>query len=129
MTALLRFTVTGTNTFTYTLPSTPTANAGGASITATAGTLYTGPITVSTTTVLQAAMVVGSTAAPYQTETYVFPNAVATQSNTAAEAAGFPSTWVGSLDGQGTCDGRLRHVVGPHLHDGSRSPPPCRRCP
>ncbi len=98
-------TVTGTNTFTYSLPSTPSANASGAAMTATAGTLYTGPITIPSTaptTVLQAAMVVGGTAAPYQTETYVFPNAVATQSNTAAEAAGFPSTWTGSIDGQGT---------------------------
>ena len=98
-------TVTGTNTFTYSLPSTPSANASGAAMTATEGTLYTGPITIPSTaptTVLQAAMVVGGTAAPYQTETYVFPNAVATQSNTAAEAAGFPSTWTGSIDGQGT---------------------------
>ena len=44
-------------------------------------------------------MVGGGSAAPYQTETYVFPNAVATQP---AAPAGFPSTWVGSLDGQGT---------------------------
>ena len=95
-------TVTGTNTFTYTLPSTSTANASGASITATSGTLYTGAIAIGTTTVVQAAMVVGGVAAPYQTETYVFPAAVAAQSNTAAEASGFPSTWAGSLDSQGT---------------------------
>ena len=92
-------TVTGTNTFTYILPSTPASNASGAGITATSGTLYSGPITVSTTTVLQAAMLVGSIASPYQTETYVFPYAVATQP---AAPAGFPTTWVGSIDGQGT---------------------------
>ena len=118
-------TATGTNTFTYTMDSTPSANASGTSmtattsITATAGTLYTVPINVSTTTVLQAAMVVGSVAAPYQTQTYVFPDAVATQSNTAVEAAGFPADLDRQCRRPGHGHGRLRHVVGPQLHDGA----------
>ncbi|MGA2068682.1 MAG: lamin tail domain-containing protein, partial [Thermoguttaceae bacterium] len=89
-------TVTGTNTFTYTLPSRPTSNASGSSMTATSGTLYTAAIPISTTTVVQAAMVVGGVAAPYQTQTYVFPLAVATQS---AAPAGYPTAWDGTLDG------------------------------
>ena len=57
-------TSTGSNTFTYTLPSTPSASASGSGMSATNGTLYTQPITISTTTVLQATMVVGGIAAP-----------------------------------------------------------------
>ena len=120
-------TVTGTTTFTCTLPSTPTANASGASITATSGTLYTGAITISTTTVVQAAIVVSGIAAPYQTETYVFPLAVATQSNTAAEASGLPSTWVGSLDSQGTATADYAMSSVPS-YTTAQIATPCRRC-
>ena len=42
-------------------------------------------------------MVVGGTTAPYQTETYVFPDAVATQS---AAPAGYPTAWDGTIEGQ-----------------------------
>ncbi len=91
------------NTFTYTLPSTPSANASataGAVMTATHGTLYTGPITIpgtTPTTVLQAAMVAGGSTAPYQTETYVFPDAVATQP---ADPIGYPAVWDGTIGSQ-----------------------------
>ncbi|MGA2254755.1 MAG: lamin tail domain-containing protein, partial [Thermoguttaceae bacterium] len=64
---------------------------------ATNGTLYTKPITITTTTVLQAAMVVGSNAGAYQTETYVFPDAVANQP---AAPAGFPTVWNGTINGE-----------------------------
>ena len=116
-------TVTGTNAFTYTLSSAPSANASGAAITATSGTLYTGPITISTTTVVQAAMVVGGIAAPYQTETYVFPTAVAAQT---ADPTGYPTVWDGGIDDQDSppitpC---RRSPATPRR----RSPPPCRRC-
>ena len=90
-------TSTGSNTFTYTLPSTPSASASGSGMSATNGTLYTQPITISTTTVLQATMVVGGIAAPYQAETYVFPAAVATQP---AAPAGFPTVWNGTINNE-----------------------------
>ncbi len=61
------------------------------------GTLYTGPISIITTTDLQAVMIVGGTAGPYQCETYVFPLAVAAQP---AAPAGFPTTWNGTLAGE-----------------------------
>ena len=88
--------------FTAPFPVTLTTNIPGGSIyyttdnsvpTATNGTLYTGPITINTTTVLQAATVVDGVASAYQTQTYIFAAAVATQSNTSAEAAGFPTAW------------------------------------
>ena len=93
-------TATGANTFTYTLPSTPTANASGAGMTATSGMLYSGPIEIlnsSPTTVIQAAMVVDGVATPYQTQTYIFPTAVATQP---ADPAGYPEVWDGTINDQ-----------------------------
>ena len=51
---IVSITGTDTNIFTYTLPSTPSANASGTGMTATHGTLYTGPITISTTTDVRA---------------------------------------------------------------------------
>ena len=63
----------------------------------TNGTLYTGPLSVITTTVLQAVMVDATgNNGPYQTETYVFPDAVASQP---AAPAGFPTVWDGVLEG------------------------------
>ncbi len=87
----------GIYSFTYTLPTMPSLNASGADITATHGTLYTGPITISTTTVVQASIVLGSVATPYQTETYVFPAAVAVQS---ATPSGYPTVWDGTINSQ-----------------------------
>ena len=63
----------------------------------TNGTLYTGPLSMITTTVLQAVMVDATgNNGPYQTETYVFPDAVASQP---AAPAGFPTVWDGVLEG------------------------------
>ena len=89
------------STFTYTLPSTPTAvatNVAGTSMIATRGTLYTGTITVNTTTDLQAVAVdTAGNVGSIQCETYVFPVAVASQP---ATPAGFPTTWVGTVNGE-----------------------------
>jgi hypothetical protein len=83
--------VTGTDTFTYTLPTTPSANASGTSITATDGTLYTGPITISTTTDLRAVSVVaGGLSGIVSTESYIFPAAVINQP---AAPSGYPTVW------------------------------------
>ncbi len=58
---------------------------------ATNGTLYTGPITISGTTTLQAVTVGGGEAdSPIDTETYIFPDQVIDQSST---PAGFPTDW------------------------------------
>ncbi|MGA2033900.1 MAG: lamin tail domain-containing protein, partial [Thermoguttaceae bacterium] len=67
--------------------------------TATSGTLYTGPITINTTTDLQAVIVVGSNVGPIETESYIFPIAVAAQP---AAPAGFPTTWSGTLSNEST---------------------------
>ncbi len=83
-------------TFTYTDSNsnlTTVTNSG----TVTNGTLYTGPLSMITTTVLQAVMVDATgNNGPYQTETYVFPDAVASQP---AAPAGFPTVWDGVLEG------------------------------
>ena len=106
-----------------------TSNIPGASIyyttdnsvpTATNGTLYTGPITISTTTVLQAAIVVGGVASVYQTETYIFGAAVAAQP---ADPAGFPTAWDGTITNENvTADYAMS--LGARLHDaaGHRRP-------
>ncbi len=74
-------TTTGTSLY-YTLDSsTPSA---------THGTLYSGPITISTTATVRAVAVFGGSAGIVSTETYVFPNAVVNQP---ANPAGFPTSW------------------------------------
>ena len=119
----------GVYTFTYTLPTTPTANATGAAMTATHGTLYTGPITISTTTVVQAAMVVGGIAAPYQTETTFSPP---------PWPRSRPPRPVILRPGMAPSTARtsrpISHVVGPRLYDGAiatalSSLPRCRSSP
>ncbi|MGA2501636.1 MAG: CotH kinase family protein, partial [Tepidisphaeraceae bacterium] len=92
-------TVTGTNTFTYTLPSTPSANANGTAITATEGRLYSGPVLISTTTDLQAVIIAGGNVGAIQCETYIFPAAVINQP---AAPPGFPTTWNGTINGEST---------------------------
>ncbi len=95
-------TVTGTNSFTYTLPSMPIANASGASITATDGKLYTGPISIRTTTVVQAAVVEERLCVTLPDPDLRLPLCGGQQSNATAEAAGFPASWIGALDSQAT---------------------------
>ena len=58
---------------------------------ATNGTKYTGPIQIAGTTTLRALTVGGGQAdSPVQTETYIFPNQVLSQSST---PSGFPTDW------------------------------------
>jgi hypothetical protein len=54
------------------------------------GTLYVGPITVSTTATVRAVSVVSGSAGVISTQTYVFPNDVLNQP---ALPAGYPTTW------------------------------------
>ena len=72
-----------TYTFTYSLPSTPSVNGSettsGVPMTVTYGTLYTGPITVSTTTDVRAVTAIDGQEGVVSTETYIFPAAVIDQ--------------------------------------------------
>ncbi|MGA2068975.1 MAG: lamin tail domain-containing protein, partial [Thermoguttaceae bacterium] len=92
----------GISTFTYTLPSTPASNASnvaGENMIAARGTLCSGPITISTTTELQAVMVdAAGDVGTVQCESYVFPAAVATQSNN--PGGSFPTVWNGTINGE-----------------------------
>lgn len=64
--------------------------------TATTGTLYTGPITISVTTVLRAAAFkTGFVATNVDTQTYIFPTDVVNQQTSGAAPSGWPA--VGSL--------------------------------
>ena len=79
--------------FTYTLPSTPASNASATSgqvMTATRGTLYTGPITISTTTDVRAVSVIAGQEGIVSSESYIFPAAVINQP---AAPSGFPTAW------------------------------------
>ena len=74
-------TTTGASIY-YTLDgSTPSA---------THGTHYTGPITISTTATVRAVSVIAGSAGVVSTETYIFPDDVINQP---ADPAGFPTTW------------------------------------
>ncbi|MFI5380370.1 MAG: lamin tail domain-containing protein, partial [Tepidisphaerales bacterium] len=60
----------------------------------TNGFLYSGPISITTSTVVRAASsIAGGQTGVVSTETYIFPSAIVNQSNASVEAAGFPSTW------------------------------------
>ncbi|MEO5916012.1 MAG: lamin tail domain-containing protein [Luteolibacter sp.] len=74
----------------------------GSEPTATTGTAYSGPITISATTVLRAAtFAAGFVPSATVTHTYIFQNQVINQSNT---PAGFPTTW-------GTSSGFTNNIV------------------
>ncbi|HEY7115819.1 MAG TPA: lamin tail domain-containing protein, partial [Tepidisphaeraceae bacterium] len=62
----------------------------GSTPSATNGTLYTNPITISSTTIVRAVSVVGGQSAIVSTESYIFLDNVINQSN---NPAGFPSSW------------------------------------
>ena len=66
-------------------------------MTATHGTLYTGPITISTTTDVRAVSVVaGGQSGVVSTESYIFPAAVIDQP---AAPSGFPTVWGENTNG------------------------------
>lgn len=85
--------------FYLSFPLTITAAAGGeiyytldgSAPSAAHGTLYTAPITISTTATVRAVSVTDGSAGVVSTETYIFPNDVVNQP---AAPAGFPTTWV-----------------------------------
>ena len=83
-------TGTGVDTFTYTLLSTPTSNASGTGMTVADGTLYTGPITISTTTDVRAVSVLGGQSGVVSTASYIF---LASVINQPANPPGFPTVW------------------------------------
>src|SRR5208283_4612538 len=87
---IVSITGTDTNVFTYTLPSTPSANASGTGMIATHGTLYTGPITISTTTDVRAVSAIGGQSGVVSTESYIFLASVIDQP---ADPTGFPTVW------------------------------------
>ena len=87
---IVSITGNDTNVFTYTLPSTPTANASGTSMTATHGTLYTSPITVSNTTDVRAVSAIGGQSGVVATESYIYLASVIDQP---ANPPGFPTVW------------------------------------
>jgi hypothetical protein len=83
--------------------------------TATTGTVYTGPINISTTTCLRAAAFKeGYLPSNVDTQTYIYPNQVVQQNNTPSQ---FPSTWSGGypadyeMDPEVTGDPRYSSVM------------------
>ena len=91
--------LSGISTFTYTLPTTPSSNASGTGMIAERGTPYTGPITITTTTELQAVVVsAAGSVGTVQCESYIFPGAVVNQTNNPGGT--FPTTWAGEFENQ-----------------------------
>ena len=89
--------VVGSNTFTYTMASTPATDASGTMGATRVSHKYTGPLTINTTTTVRAASAPsGGTVGISLTESYIFINDVINQSST---PTGFPTDWTGTASG------------------------------